>query len=53
LRLRDRREPLYKLDKLSRRPVRRRTGCRELFLVNLPCCSFAGQVGDGPISALR
>jgi hypothetical protein len=52
LRLRDRRQPLYKLDKLSRRPVRRRTGCRELFLVSLPCRSFAGQVGDGPISAL-
>jgi len=35
LRLGYRRQPLCKL---SRRPVRRRTGCRELlFLVSLPC----------------
>jgi hypothetical protein len=44
LRLRDRRQPPRKLDKLSHRPVRRRTGRRELFLVSLPCRPFAGQL---------
>jgi hypothetical protein len=47
LRLRDRRQSLCKLDQLGRRPVRRRTGCRELFLV---CRPFAGKLGHRAIS---
>jgi hypothetical protein len=49
LRLRDRRQPPRKLDKLSHRPVRRRTGRRELFLVSLPSRPFAGKLGRQPL----
>jgi hypothetical protein len=41
----DRRQPSRKLDKLGRRPVRRRTGHRELLLGGLPRRPFAGKFG--------
>jgi hypothetical protein len=45
LRLRNRRQPPRQLDKLSRRPVRRRTSRHELFLVFLPRRPFASKLG--------